>query len=86
MPATRRVRIWYSAWLAALGTTGSEAQWKTSEPGRIATSTPGKPSASAATRVGVVRSPSIGQARIATISGAVRLIAAALAMGMKVMA
>ncbi len=49
-------------------------------------STPTKPTASAATRPFVVRSPSIGQASNATISGDARLIAAASAMGMKVMA
>ena len=46
-------------------------------PGRITISTPTKPTSSAATRPGVVRSPSIGQASSATSSGEARLIAAA---------
>ena len=55
-------------------------------PGRITISTPTKPTPSATSRPTVVRSPSIGQASSATTSGAVRLIEAALAIGMVMMA
>ena len=71
---------------AALPSKSSDAQWNTPPPGRMTTSTPAKPVANAASRAGVVRSPSMGQASKATTSGAVKLTAAASATGTKAMA
>ncbi len=70
----------------ALATANSEAQWKSSVPGRMTTSTPTKPTVRANNRPAVVRSPRISRASGMTSSGAIRLIDAVLASGMKVMA
>ena len=55
-------------------------------PGRITIRTPTKPTESATSRPAVVRSPRIRRASGTTSSGAIRLIEAVLASGMKVMA
>ena len=64
----------------------SAAQWNTSVPGRMITSTPTKPINTATTRPRLVRSPNSGHASIATINGPVMLIDAALPIGIKPMA
>ncbi len=65
----------------ALPSMNSDAHWNTSVPGRITISTPKKATMIAMRRLGVMRSPSIGQASRATKNGVVKLMEAALASG-----
>ena len=77
---------WYTAKQLALPTISSEAHWNTAAPGRMTTSTPMKPTITASTRESVTFSPSIGPARMTTISGAVNEIDAACAIGTNLIA
>ena len=59
----------------------SAAGWKTSDPGRITTSTPKKPTVTAARRFQPICSPSMGRASSVTKNGDMKEMEEALASG-----
>jgi hypothetical protein len=68
---------------AALPKMRNAAQWRAPDPGRTTMSAPAKPAATASARATPTRSPRNSGDAAVTISGAVKLIAAAVARGTK---